>query len=716
MRRAGIGIALLWLAAAAPARGSSSMTWQHPSGPALEAARSERIAIDASGVLSLSRGLREVYPADGAGPTPSVIFAMTADGDGGLYLGGGSPGTIIRLDKKGAADSAFEAGELALRALAVSARGDLYAASFPEGAVYKIDPKGETAPHVEIEERYIWDLLLDPLDNLYIASGERGVIYRASSDGDATVFFDSAESHVMCLARDAQGQILAGTDPGGLLYSIAPDGRATLLLDSDLREITALALGPDGVIYAAAISEVPVRAPRRADEKNDLRIEVTPTLDTGELLEESERPRKISIDLSDLLPPAGTPGEGSAARVYQIRPGRAPEVIWSSDSERVYALAVSGPALYLGTDGGGTEGRIYEVTGPGRARLMASVRESQVTALLAGSEGRLFAATGNTGRLYVLEPGLAPSGIYTSPVHDAGRTARFGTLSWDAEVPPGTRIEIATRSGNRPGPDETWSPWSTPPAIEAGQPVASPAARYVQWKAELSRLKGDTSPTLRRVSLTMLPENTPPRLKQVGVLARGAAAGADPPSGQRWITWQSSDADGDALVHTVLIRKAAGADYTKLAEGVAASPWAFDDHAFSEGAYQIKVVADDFGVNGPARGRSDEAVSDTFLVDRTAPKVTARSADATKPRPGRLLLAADAADAAGTIARAQYRAAGVTTWTPAPCADGICDTAREEILIDLPADGAPATITLRVYDATGNAAEIDLPVSGRTER
>jgi hypothetical protein len=109
-------------------------------------------------------------------------------------------------------------------------------------------------------------------------------------------------------------------------------------------------------------------------------------------------------------------------------------------------------------------------------------------------------------------------------------------------------------------------------------------------------------------------------------------------------------------------------------------------------------------------------VSDTFLVDRTAPKLTARTGGSLKPRPGRLLLAVDAVDAAGTIARAQYRAPGVSAWTPAPCGDGICDTAREEILIDLPADGAPATITLRVYDATGNAAELDLPVSGRTER
>jgi len=706
---------LVWLAAAAAAQGAVPVTWQHPSVPAQEGARSERIAVASDGMLTLSRSLREVFPGESGTAAPSIIFSLVPDEDGGLYLGGGSPGSIARLDRKGTATSAFAAGELGLRALAVSPRGDLYAATFPEGRVYRIDTKGITAPHAAVEERYIWALLLDPLDNLYVASGEKGVIYRATSDGDTSVFFDSAESHVMCLARDAQGQILAGTDPGGLLYRIAPDGRATVLLDSDLREISAIAVG-GGIVYAAAISAEAAPTPRRTDDKNDMRIEVTPTLDTEELLDDTDRPRKISIDLTDLLPAPSSPGEGSASRVYRIEPGRTAEVIWRSDTERVFALAATGTGLYLGTDGGGTEGRVHEVTAPGRSRLLATMRESQVTALLTGDNGVLYAATANTGRLYLLEEGLAPSGSYTSPVHDAGRTARFGTVSWDAEIPAGTRIEITTRSGNRPAPDETWSAWSPPASDEKGQPVSSPAARYIQWKAELSRIKGDATPALRHVTITILPENTAPRLRQLTVLPRGTAAGAEPPPGVRWVTWQTTDADGDASAHTIWIRKPGEAGLRRLAVGVAASPWAFDDRELAEGPWQIKVVADDYGANGPARGLTGEAMSDTFLVDRSAPRLEPVKAGESMPREGYLLLEVAASDAAGTVARGQYRPEGTTTWTQLPCKDGICDSPREDFVIELATDTTMQSITLRVHDATGNAAELDIPVPPPTQR
>src|SRR5262249_12369173 len=103
-------------------------------------------------------------------------------------------------------------------------------------------------------------------------------------------------------------------------------------------------------------------------------------------------------------------------------------------------------------------------------------------------------------------------------VYDAGRPARWGTISWDADIPAGTRIELTTRSGNRPTPDTSWSAWSPPYSAEKGSPMSSPAARFVQWKAELSRLKTDATPVLRRVHVSLLPENRPPVLRGLKVL------------------------------------------------------------------------------------------------------------------------------------------------------------------------------------------------------
>ncbi len=67
---------------------------------------------------------------------------------------------------------------------------------------------------------------------------------------------------------------------------------------------------------------------------------------------------------------------------------------------------------------------------------------------------------------------------YASDVLDAGALARFGRV----EVEPGSSgYEILTRSGNVEQPVRGWSDWQP---LKDGS-VASPAGRFLEWKAVL---------------------------------------------------------------------------------------------------------------------------------------------------------------------------------------------------------------------------------------
>lgn len=94
------------------------------------------------------------------------------------------------------------------------------------------------------------------------------------------------------------------------------------------------------------------------------------------------------------------------------------------------------------------------------------------------------------------------SGVLTSTVKDAGALS-LGTLTFSATVPTSTTLEFRVRGGDSPVPDATWSPWSEPMAI-SGSTISIPAARYLQYRAELATSAGFVTPLVSEVSLTMV--------------------------------------------------------------------------------------------------------------------------------------------------------------------------------------------------------------------
>jgi hypothetical protein len=97
----------------------------------------------------------------------------------------------------------------------------------------------------------------------------------------------------------------------------------------------------------------------------------------------------------------------------------------------------------------------------------------------------------------------AATGTYTSRVFDAGGpSADWLRLTATAGVPAGAAPTLETRSGGTPTPDGSWSGWQ---AVGTDDAIASPNARYLQYRAGLSTTNDSATPTLERVNVVYRP-------------------------------------------------------------------------------------------------------------------------------------------------------------------------------------------------------------------
>jgi len=97
-------------------------------------------------------------------------------------------------------------------------------------------------------------------------------------------------------------------------------------------------------------------------------------------------------------------------------------------------------------------------------------------------------------------PDAAQAPEPVSMPHRCGKVADMGILTFEADLPEGTAIELSTRTapdaGGKPGP---WSPWS-PTCTTSGAKVTSPPGEWVQFRA-IRRSAAAAVPLLRQVTL-----------------------------------------------------------------------------------------------------------------------------------------------------------------------------------------------------------------------
>ena len=730
---AGLGASLLAasLFVLTPSVFSSGTTaWEMNSYNDFVRGRFEGISLSREGRLSLSPKIETLFTSD-----QSVIWSVAQAPDGALYAGTGHRGRVYRIDGSGKSSLLWTAEQPEVFAVAVDQKGVVYAGTSPGGKVYRIQ-NGAASEYFAPKSRYIWSLAAGADGALYVGTGEQGKIFRVTGPGQGELYYDTGQSHVTGLAIDSSGRLLAGTEPNGILYRISAKDKAFVLYDANLPEIRAIVPMPDGTVYAAALGgSVAKRAQSAAQAAQGSTGTGSVPSTTTTITVEADSGPGSDIKPNDPKQQQPQPGPIGAApgsatpqvsaqyapvvdlsgveksAVYRINPDNTVETLWSSKDENVYDLLALDRQILFSTD---VDGRIYGLAPDRRVTLVTQTNEGATTRLLP-SEHSVLAATGNTGRIYRLGESAGTSGFYEAPVHDAGTAARWGSLGWRADVPAGCSLQFRTRSGNSAKPDRTWSDWSDPMSAPSGSRIASPNARFIQWKMEMAG-SGGVTPVLTSVTLAYLPQNSPPVIKNINVTTQvnataqakapsGSSSGAysvtvtdsgdvsSPPSSgtptqtlprasaqQIVVTWQAEDPDGDRLVYSVYFRSEDGTQWMPLKTGLHDNAVTIDGDILADGKYFFRVVASDREANPPPTAREAQMTSAPVMIDNTPPVVRFT---AVRYSSGTAHVEFEAVDSASSLRRCEY-SLDAASWVPVEAADGVIDSLREKFVLDLP--------------------------------
>jgi hypothetical protein len=755
-----LAAALLALVAvsSAPLLAQGTHLWSQSRIEEFEKGTPQGVSIWSDGQLRAGRALT------GELTTPSsYVWSVAVDKSGTAYLGTASPAAVLRMGEKKDEKSftLFESKDLSVQVVRLGPDGALYAATLPSGKVYRLKADAASkqeeadatvvfdlsrldgarldgdskAPEKAVESKlssdnsdkkphYIWDMTFDSAGRLYIATGGPGVVYRVDptkAGARPEAFFKSDEQHIRSLAWDAKGNLIAGTDGSGLVYRIDAQGKGYVLFEAPRREITSVAVAANGTIYAACVGD-----------KSHNPLPPLPVQGIGSSMITIVQPGSLQAANASASVPEGT-------EIYALTEGQAPRKLWSGKDEIVYALAARKEGLLALT---GNRGRIFLISEDGSYADLAHLDAQQGLSLaeVRNAEGMngVLIGTGNTGKLVCLC--AAEKHEFASDVLDAGALARFGRV----EVQPGsTGYELWTRTGNVEQPsrghsDWGWSDWQP---LKDGA-VASPAGRFLQWKAVLS-VQG----ALGSVGVNYLPVNAAPVVDEV-VVAPGArinamnalvgqaqtvniafpstsqiagisfdAGTAAPLQAVKdrsavTVRWAAHDENGDDLTYSLFLRGDGESVWRLLKDNLADKAYSFDATLIPDGGYQIKVVASDAPSHTPGEALTGARESERFEVDTTPPVVFALKAAAEAAvceglRCRRTLhVNFDAEDAFSPIARAEY-SLDAGPWQYIEPVGGLSDSRRERYELKIPVDEAAGKssehlITVRVYDRHDN--------------
>ena len=716
-------ISLAALAVAAVCFATETKTWVQDDRTDFEEATLKKVSLRSDGVLSLAPEFRELFD-----PTVSYLWAVAQDSKGTLYLGGGGSGTantkLFAIGPDGKGRTVAEIEGLEIHAIAIDRKDQVFAATSPDGKVYRI-VLGKPELFYDPKAKYIWAMAFNSKGDLIIATGDRGESHRVPADGRGSVLFKSEDANIRSMAIDASDNIIAGTEPGGLVLRVSPAGQSFVLYQTAKREVTSVTIAKNGAIYAASVGLKQPAAPGAAPPTLQLG---PPPPATGQ--SPAAGPRVVGV----AAPPSlvtSVPSVAGGSEVYRIDPDGYPLKIWSHAQEIVYAIGLDAEERpLLGT---GNKGNIYRLDGPSLYTLLLNSSPTQVTGLLTGSQRRTYAITGNLGKLYQIGPALEREGSVESEVLDAGSFTYWGRVAAKGSG----NYKVETRSGNLDRPQQSWSNWSAVPMSGGAGRIASPPARFLQWKLTMELAGQGRSPEIGAVEIAYQPKNVAPAIQQVGITPANyrfpASSTAAPPSSPPNLTlpalgtrrretspatgdsgstvslqyaknhmgarWLSSDDNGDDLIFKVEIRGAGESEWKLLKDKIREKHVSWDTTAFPDGEYRLRVTALDAPDNTPAQAMSAQMESEPFVIDNTPPQVTALTA----ARNGARVEARwKAKDARNVIRKAEYSLVG-GDWIVVEPATRLSDSLEHDYILQV--EGvAPGehTIAVRVSDSYDN--------------
>jgi hypothetical protein len=689
----------------------------------------ENLSIDEHGRLMLGPEVQRVND-----PGVPFVWTLMPSTDGGFFLGTGNDGKVLRVTKSGESAVFFDSGEMEVHALAPAPNGGVYVGTSPDGRIYKVDSRGQSSTFFDPDDKYIWSLVVDPKGVVYAGTGDKGQVYRITPDGKGDRFFSTKTTHASTLALDAKGQLVVGTGAPGRVFRVDAAGKGFLVLDTTYQEIRALRFDPKGALYVAAQSgraggdsssePTPVDTPR-APAVPSVSTEIT----SFAIIDVPVTPQGGSSAS------AGGDRRGPTGAIYRVLPDGLWDQLWETRDDAPYDVAFDGDGGLIVATGG--KGKIFRLAGdPMRPTLLTRVSAQQATTLHRMGD-RTWVATSNPGTLVSVSNARAERGSYESEVRDARMVATWGTLSWRAVVPAGTRIELSTRSGNTRTPDEAWSDWSTSYTEPNGTAISSPKARYLQWRAVL--IGKDASPVLTSVTAAYQQRNVRPEVVSVtvhppGVVFQkpfstgeaeiagfedetverrmaannnqgGGTPGGAPSLGRRTyqkglqtFVWKAEDENGDELTYDVYYRGEGETTWKLLKGGLSDTILVWDTASAPNGSYVMKVAASDAKSNPADTALRGERESSSFDID-TAPPAVALGAP--RREGATIVVPFEIRDADSPLNRVEY-SLDAQRWQHVFPTDGILDARQEQFTLRLDAAMAGRTLVIRATDAMNN--------------
>ncbi len=713
------------LGAASTAMAVKTQFWTHTTAEDFSTGTRTNLVVTNHGELKLSRELKSLLPAN---ISFTVIAAMIETAPDVIVFATFPENQVYRLDN-GKLETLATFENQTITAMAADAAGQIFVAVAGEKAeLFKIAKPGDKPVSIfsQADVSYIWSILP-------AVGGEKGPMMLGVgtparvievADKPKTIA-TLAGDNVLSLIVDKTGLLYAGTDTDGLVYKIKIGEKPTLLFDASEAEISSLAFDANGRLLVAtgeagehispignavtgkpenaepAGSTIPANkpaAPKSPEEKPAGDAIPAPALDAPDVpvADEpgvAEPPKK---NTAGPVQPQNHENETAGNALYRIGDNglvtelfRAPVVI--------YSMAVEGDAIYLAT---GETGDVHVIRPAAEENaVIAHTAAAQVTGILKSKSGKIYLATSNTGGISSLSANIAAEGSFESAALDAGVASQFGKLQLRGQLPEGSSMEVATRSGDSADADSgTWSDWSANQPAKEYVDVTSPAARYLQYKLTF-KSKGQAVASLDEIRIAYQKPNIAPRVQSVTV-----APDATVP-GNRTITWEASDPNEDTLHYSIYARVLGRGGWVELAKDIEGNTHTWPGKQAADGRYEIKVVAADDADNQTGQGQHASRVSDTVVIDNTAPVIGDVKVDGTT-------VTLRVVDRNGVVAALDYALNSADHWQRRLPDDTIGDSPEERYTISLgKLASGQHTLTVRATDSEGNMSFETIGVS-----
>ncbi|MCF6158331.1 MAG: hypothetical protein E3K32_07130 [wastewater metagenome] len=707
------------------ASATTTAVWTQSEESEFHRGSAHNISVHNTGEIRLSPRVETIAGIQGA-----FVWSLAIDEQNQIYIGTGDPGIVYRIKDGSEAVEFFRPPEIYVQSLITDQQGNLYVGTSPRGIIYKVNSRGEATVFCRLPAHYIWDMAIDGNSNLYAATGNEGILFKISPDGTADVFFDTPETNLLDILIDQDNNIYIGTEPNGLVYKVSSTGQAQVLYDAHESEIHCLTMDSLGNIYVGTAAGAQVRVPAATTMQlfSEART-VTPLLQEG-LAWDLNIPEELSIAQSTNVSHQkykskyiGTPQKVANVPsipnfVYKITQDGFVKKIFEIDKAFIIGMSLDEYRnLYVVTANNSGVHKVYNDETSNS--LVDMMDEIQALCCLHTSNNEVYVGTGNDGKVYKISPSFVDKGSFISNVLDTDALSNWGCIFWTGEQPDGTKITLATRSGNCEKPGITWDNWSEPYTV-SGAKITSRPARFIQYKAVLQTENAVTTPLLNTVSISYLPKNQPPDIISFVIdkdssLEKSSRKDSKAESSfrtspgqkmhyeiaQKAIHWEVKDPNNDTL-QLVLYYKGTDEKAWKMLDKNTEKKgfYIWDTLRLPDGEYHIRLVVSDEPDNPPETALRTEDITQPVMVDNSRPVI--ESIQVVNKPDDRYVISGTAKDSYSNIARVQYTIDG-QEWISAFPLDGIFDSTEEPFQITtkaLPHDNY--TLIINVFDSEGN--------------